>query len=195
MNEFHSKDNIKTTALLEEYKELRSDIRILTSLELIFLALSILIFVFMFTAATISDKFILLFISPAMSILFLIIGMGIFAYSTNLGILVSELEDSLNEILEKQVFKRESTVGIFGASSKDFLIKRMSRFWLEISIFGSVIGTAIVIGTLYYNLNNFYTDVGIISYIIFFFDIAIILSTIIMGYRVFSGSWIKIKRK
>ena len=195
MNEFHSKDNIKTTALLEEYKELRSDIRILTSLELIFLALSILIFIFMLTAATLSDKFILLFISPAMSILFLIIGMGIFAYSTNLGILVSELEDSLNELLEKQVFKRESAVGVFGASSKDFLIKRMSRFWLEISIFGSVIGTSIVIGTLYYNLNNFYTDVGIISYIIFFFDIAIILSTIIMGYRVFSGSWIKIKRK
>ena len=46
-----------------------------------------------------------------MSILFLIIGMGIFSYSTNLGILVSELEDSLNEILEEQIFKRESTVG------------------------------------------------------------------------------------
>ena len=111
LNEFHSRDNIKTTALLEEYKELRSDIRILTTLELVFLALSILIFVFMLTAATLSDKFILLFISPAMSILFLIIGMGIFSYSTNLGILVSELEDSLNEILEEQIFKRESTVG------------------------------------------------------------------------------------
>ena len=195
LNEFHSRDNIKTTALLEEYKELRSDIRILTTLELIFLALSILIFVFMLTAATLSDKFILLFISPAMSILFLIIGMGIFSYSTNLGILVSELEDSLNEILEEQIFKRESTVGIFGASSKDFLIKRMSRFWLEISIFGSVIGTAIVIGSLYYNLNKFYNDVGVIAYIIFFFDIGIILTTIIMGYRVFRGSWIKIKRK
>ncbi len=74
MREFRSSNNTKTTALLEEYKELRSDIRILTSLELIFLALSILIFVFMLTVATISDKFILLFISPAMSILFLIIG-------------------------------------------------------------------------------------------------------------------------
>ena len=195
MNEFHSRNNIKTTALLEEYKELRSDIRILTTLELIFLALSILIFVFMLTAATLSDKFILLFISPALSILFLIIGLGIFSYSTNLGILVSELEDSLNEILEEQIFKRESTVGIFGANSKDFLIKRMSRFWLEISIFGSIIGTSIVIGSLYYNLNKFYNDVGVIAHIIFFFDIGIILTTIIMGYRVFRGSWIKIKRK
>ena len=195
MNEFHSRNNIKTTALLEEYKELRSDIRILTTLELIFLALSILIFVFMLTAATLSDKFILLFISPAISILFLIIGMGIFAYSTNLGILVSELEDSLNEILEEQIFKRESTVGIFGASSKDVLIKRMSRFWLEISIFGSVIGTAIVIGSLYSNFNKFYNDVGEIAYIIFFFDIGIIFTTVIMGYHVFRGSWIKIKRK
>ena len=149
----------------------------------------------MLTAATLSDKFILLFISPAMSILFLIIGLGIFSYSTNLGILVSELEDSLNEILEEQIFKRESTVGIFGASSKDFLIKRMSRFWLDISIFGSVIGTAIVIGSLSYNLNKFYNDVGVIAHIIFIFDIGIILTTIIMGYRVFRGSWIKIKRK
>ncbi len=119
--------------------------------------------------------------------------MGIFSYSTNLGILVSELEDRLNEVLEEQIFKRESVVGVFGASSKDFLIKRMSRFWLEISIFGSVIGTAIVIGSLYYNLNKFYNDVGVIAYIIFFFDIGIILSTIIMGYRVFRGSWIKLK--
>jgi hypothetical protein len=195
LNDFQSRDNIKITAVLNEYKELRSDIRILTILELIFLALSILIFVFMLTASTLSDKFILLFISPAMSILFLIIGMGIFAYSTNLGILVSELEDSLNEILEEQIFKRESAVGVFGASSKDFLIKRMSRFWLEISIFGSVIGTAIVIGTLYYNLTKFSLEVGIIAYIIFIFDIAIILTTIILGYRVFRGSWIKIKRK
>lgn len=195
MKEFNSRDDIKATALLEEYKELRADIRILTNLELIFLALSILIFIFMLTAATLSDKFILLFVSPAMSILFLIIGMGILAYSTNLGILASELEDNLNEILEDQIFKRESVVGVFGASSKDFLIKRISRFWLEISIFGSVIGTAIVIGSLYYNLNEFYNDVGIIAYIIFFFDIAIILTTIIMGYRVFRGSWIKIKRK
>ena len=195
MNNFQSRDNIKATAVLEEYKELRSDIRILTILELIFLALSILIFVFMLTASSLSDKYILLFISPAVSILFLIIGMGIFAYSTNLGILVSELEDSLNEILEEKIFKRESAVGIFGTSSKDFLIKRISRFWLEISIFGSIIGTTIVIGSLYYNLNKFYNDVGVIAYIIFFFDIAIILTTIIIGYLVFRGSWIKIKRK
>ena len=195
MNDFQSRDNNKITAVLQEYKELRSDIRILTILELIFLALSILIFVFMLTVATISDKFILLFLSPAMSILFLIIGMGIFSYSTNLAILISEIEDSLNEVLEEQIFKRESTVGIFGANSKDFLIKRMSKFWLEISIFGSVIGTAIVIGSLYYNLNKFYNDVGVIAYIIFFFDIAIILTTIIIGYLVFRGSWIKIKRK
>ena len=139
----------------------------------------------MLTAATLSDKFILLFISPAISILFLIIGMGIFAYSTNLGILVSELEDSLNEILEEQIFKREATVGIFGASSKDVLIKRMSRFWLEISIFGSVIGTAIVIGSLYSNFNKFYNDVGEIAYIIFFFDIGIIFTTINNGISCF----------
>ena len=106
LNEFRNTNNIKTTALLEEYRELRADIRILTILELIFLALSILIFVFMLTASTVSDKYILLFFSPAMSILFLIIGMGIFSYSTNLGILVSELEDSLNEILGEQIFKR-----------------------------------------------------------------------------------------
>jgi hypothetical protein len=70
-------------------------------------------------------------------------------------------------------------VAVFGASSKDFLIKRMSRFWLEISILDRLL-VPLCYWKLYYNLNKFYNDVGVIAYIIFFFDIGIILSTIIM---------------
>lgn len=69
------------------------------TVEMTFLALSILIFAIMFIASTLSNQYILLFISPLLSILFLIIGMSMFAYQTNLGLLASEVEDQLNEIL------------------------------------------------------------------------------------------------
>jgi len=56
------------------------------TVEMTFLALSILIFAVMFITSTLSDQYILLFVSPLLSILFLIIGMSIFAYQTNLSL-------------------------------------------------------------------------------------------------------------
>jgi hypothetical protein len=54
----------------------------------------------MFIASTLSNQYILLFIYlPSFIDLFLIIGMSMFAYQTNLGLLVSGVEDQLNEIL------------------------------------------------------------------------------------------------
>jgi hypothetical protein len=56
------------------------------TVEMTFLALSILIFAVMFITSTLSDQYILLFVSPLLSILFLIIGMSMFAYQTNLSL-------------------------------------------------------------------------------------------------------------
>lgn len=80
------KDKSKTTALLREYREIRSEIRAVITVEMTFLALSILIFAIMFITSTLSNQYILLFISPLLSILFLIIGMSMFAYQTNLSL-------------------------------------------------------------------------------------------------------------
>jgi hypothetical protein len=56
------------------------------TVEMTFLALSILFFAVMFITSTLSDQYILLFVSPLLSILFLIIGMSMFAYQTNLSL-------------------------------------------------------------------------------------------------------------
>ena len=73
-----------TTALLREYREIRSEIRAVMTVEVTFLALSIIIFAVMFIASTLSNQYILLFIAPLLSILFLIIVMSMFAYQKTL---------------------------------------------------------------------------------------------------------------
>ena len=49
------------------------------------------------------------------------------AYTSNLGLLASEIEDNLNDLLGGEVMKWESTVGIFGGRSKDFMVKRLGK--------------------------------------------------------------------
>lgn len=85
---------------------------------------------------TISNQYILLFISPMVSILLLIMGLAMNAYTSNLSLLASEIEDNLNDLLGGEVMKWESTVGIFGGKSKDFMVKRLGRAWFTISFFG-----------------------------------------------------------
>jgi hypothetical protein len=70
------KNKPKLTVLLREYREIRSEIRAVMNVEMTFLALSILIFAVMLIASILSNQYILLFISPLLSILFLIIGMS-----------------------------------------------------------------------------------------------------------------------
>lgn len=81
----------------------------------------------MFMLASISSQYILVFISPMVSILLLIIGLAMNAYTSNLSLLASQIEDNLNELLGEEVMKWESTVGIFGGGSKDFMVKRLGK--------------------------------------------------------------------
>ena len=190
----NSKNKFKIIALLREYREIRSEIRAIMTIEMTFLALSILIFAIMFISSTLSNQYILLFISPLLSILFLIIGMSMFAYQTNLGLLASEIEDNLNEILGESVMKWESSVGIFGGRSKDFLIRRIGKFWEVMTLFGAGVGIAVVGISLGYGFVKFYEQVGQIASIsLLLADSGIIITTIILGYRFFKGSWIKVK--
>jgi hypothetical protein len=190
----NSKNKFKIIALLREYREIRSEIRAIMTIEMTFLALSILIFAIMFISSTLSNQYILLFISPLLSILFLIIGMSMFAYQTNLGLLASEIEDNLNEILGASVMKYESSVGILRGRSKDFLIKRIGRFWQEMTLFGVGVGITILSASLWYGFAGFYKQVGLVASVgLLLVDIGTIITIIILGYRFFKGSWIKVK--
>jgi hypothetical protein len=190
-----SKNTSKMTALLTEYREIRSEIRNVMTMEMTFLVLSILIFAVMFIASTLSNQYILFFVSPLLSILFLIIGMGMFAYQTNLGLLASEVEDALNEILGESVMKRESSVGIFGGRSKDFLIRRIGKFWLEMTLFGVGVGIAVVIISLVYGFYKFSKQVGpTVPISLLLVDIGIIIIIVILGYRFLKGNWIIFKK-
>jgi hypothetical protein len=189
------KNQSKIMALLREYRELRSEIRAVMTVEMIFLALSILTFAVMFIASTLSNQYILLFISPPLSILFLIIAMCVLAFQTNLGLFASEIEDQLNEILGESVMKWESSVGIFGARSKDFLIRRIGKFWRVMTLFGVGVGIVIVGISLLYGFVEFYKQVGLpIASIILLLDVGIIVTVIMLGYRYFSGSWSIVKK-
>jgi hypothetical protein len=125
----------KIRILTNEYTTVRTEIRIYSILEIIFVCVSILIFRTMFMLGTISNQYILLFISPMVSMLLLIMGLAMNAYTSNLALLASEIEDSLNELLGEELVKWESTAGIFGGSSKDFMVKRLGKAWFTISLF------------------------------------------------------------
>ncbi len=126
----------KIRILTNEYTTVRTEIRIYSILEIIFVCISILIFTTMFMLGSISNQYILLFISPMVSMLLLIMGLAMNAYTSNLALLASEIEDNLNELLGEEVVKWESTVGIFGGRSKDFMVISSSRANLIISCFG-----------------------------------------------------------
>lgn len=189
-----SKDARKIAILTNEYTTVRIEIRTYSILEIIFVCVSILTFTIMFMLASISNQYILVFLSPMVSILLLIIGLAMTAYTSNLSLLASQIEDNLNELLGEEVMKWESTVGIFGGGNKDFMVKRLGKAWLTTSLFGIAIVAALNVSTLWYGFGPFYDDVGNVASIFLLFDIAIIIGAIVIGYRLITGSWKKITK-
>jgi hypothetical protein len=187
-------DTTKSNILLSEYSMVRTEIRVYSILEIIFICISVLTFAILFMLASISGQYILLFISPMVSILLLIIALAMNAYTSNLGLLASEIEDKLNEQLGENIVKWESTVGIFGGTSKDFMIKRLGRAWLTTSFFGIAVVSALIISTLWYGFGPFYSKVGYVAWIFLLFDITIIVGAIIIGYGLLTGTWKKVKK-
>jgi hypothetical protein len=72
----NDKDERKIRILTNEYTILRTEIRTYSILEIIFVCISILIFSILFMLGNISNQYILLFISPMVSILLLIMGLA-----------------------------------------------------------------------------------------------------------------------
>ena len=184
----------RASFLMNEYRIVRNEVRSFSIVEIILVSISILIFTTLFIVGTISNQYILIFISPMVSILILMIGLALFVYTTNLSLLASEIEDNLNELIGDQVMKWESSVGIFGRSSKDILAKRLGKTWLMTLFFGFVIVSALMISTLWYAFTPFYHEFGNTAWIFLLFDIIIIGAAVVIGYSLLIGTWKKIKK-
>jgi hypothetical protein len=189
-----AKERFKVTILLREYSELRANIRTFTRLAVTFLALSILIFAAMFITAIVTDQPILLFVSPGLSILLILIGLSMTTYTTNLGLMANEIEDEMNELMGEPVMRWEMTVGVFTGYTSDLLVKRLGKIWYEMSFLAAGIAVTLVVISLWYGFARFYTEIGLGAWGFLAFDIAISIITIYLGYRFFRGSWEKVKK-
>jgi hypothetical protein len=104
------KEKLKIDALLREYIEIRHESRTYEVLQIVCISLSALTFVVMLIVAVSSNEYILLFISPLVSIFFILLAIGMQVYITNLGLRASQIEDQLKNILGEPVIQWESTI-------------------------------------------------------------------------------------
>src|SRR5206468_2926026 len=84
-------NRLKVTILIEEYRALRAEIRMLEVLATISGALAILAFITMFIASLALNQGIIIFLAPMVSLLFVIIALILYSFSTNVGLLASEV--------------------------------------------------------------------------------------------------------
>lgn len=119
------REKLKIDALLSEYVEIRHECRTYEVLQIVCISLSILTFIVMLIFAVSSNQYILLFISPLVSIFFILLVIGMQVYITNLGLRTRQIEDQLKSILDEPVIQWESTIGIFMTASGDILTSPM----------------------------------------------------------------------
>jgi hypothetical protein len=189
-----TREKFKINALLKEYGELRANIRTYTGLAVTFLALSLITFIVMFMAAIITHEPILLFVSPGLSIVFILTGLSMTAYITNLGLMASEIEEEMNEMLGESVMRWEMSVGVFTGYATDLLVKRLDKIWYEMSFLAVGIAMTLVIISLWYTFGEFYTKIGLGALGFLIFDITISVATVFLAYKLFRGSWEKVKK-
>jgi hypothetical protein len=187
-----SKDELKVTALLKEYGHVRQEVRTFEVLQIMCIFLSVIIFVIMFIGGIFSGRFIFFFISPAISIFFMIIAMGMMAYINNLGIRSSQISGQLKKILEETTIDWENTVGIFGSIRETLFTKKIAKYWWQIAIIAIGLGIAPTISVMVYGFEQYVDEVGII---IAYLTLILYASTIIVGFIVFYRleTWQRIK--
>jgi hypothetical protein len=185
--------SLKVRILIEEYRALRAEIRMLEVLATVIGVLAIFTIVTMFIASLALNQEIIVFLAPMISLLFVIIALILYSFSTSVGILASEVEDLLNELSGEQLMKWELRLGPLFGKPKDFILKRISKFWLQITFLGLGIVAVVVLIALVYEFDSFYRDVGYIAWIIFALDIGTTIAVYILGFSFVTGTWRKIK--
>ena len=188
------KDQLKVTALLKEYEEIRKEVRMFEIIEISSIYLAIITFISMFIIGVLSSKYIFIFIAPSISIFFIIAGMGIHAYTINLGIRSSQISGKLKKILGESTIEWENTVGVFGSMHENIFTKKIGKYWTRLAILTIIVGITPVIIGLSYSFKQFYDQVGY-TVILFFIGFYIIIAffSIYLGYKL--RTWEKVNIK
>lgn len=191
----NTKDKLKVTALLKEYEEVRKEVRTFEILEIISIFLSILTFISLFIIAVLYSKYIFLFISPSISIFFIVVSMGMHAYTINLGIRSSQIAGKLKKILDEPTIEWENTVGVFGSIHENIFTKKIGKYWNQLSILTIVLGVMpLLIGLIYGVSNGLFNEVNFFLSLFFAaFYIVVSFFGLYLGYKL--RTWEKIRIK
>jgi hypothetical protein len=188
------KDQLKVTALLKEYEEIRKEVRMFEIIEISSIYLAILTFISIFIIGVLSSNYIFIFIAPSISIFFIISGMGIHAYTINLGIRSSQISGKLKKILGESTIEWENTVGVFGSMHENIFTKKITKYWIQLAILTIIVGITTVIIGLLYSFIPFSKQVGLTIPLFFVgFYIIIAFLSLYLGYKL--RTWEKVNVK
>ena len=188
------KDQLKVTALLKEYEEIRKEVRIFEIIEISSIYLSLLTFISIFIIGVLSSNYIFVFIAPTISIFFIMASMGMHAYTINLGIRSSEIAGKLKKILDEPTIEWENTVGVFGSMHENIFTKKIGKYWTQLAILTIIVGVTPVIIGLSYSFNQFYDQADYILALFFIiFYIIIAFFGLYLGYKLRTWERINVK--
>jgi hypothetical protein len=190
---FDIKDRYKIEALLREYSEIRSEVRTFEILQLICIFLSVLSFAIMFSIGVIHDQYIIVFISPSISIFFVLIALAILGYNTSLGVRSVRIEGILKKYLGESTIEWEQTVGIFGLVGGGILNVKITKYWTKVSALAIVTGVIPVFVGIAYGFNNFFNEVNSVAWYLVIFYLIIAGLMIFIGYRFYTRDWERVK--
>jgi hypothetical protein len=139
----NNRDKFKITILLKEYSRITYDARTNWMLWVVCITLSILVFSLMLVAAVIYDKYILLLVSPALSLFFGLMALAILGMILNSLLRINEIADNLNQILDQTVMKWESSGWI-----PNMMVTNVVRYVNIISFFAIVVAAAPIVISL-----------------------------------------------
>ena len=189
-----TKDQLKVTALLKEYEEIRKEVRIFEIIEISSIYLSLLTFISIFIIGVLSSNYIFVFIAPTISIFFIMASMGMHAYTINLGIRSSQIAGKLKKILDEPTIEWENTVGVFGSMHENIFTKKVTKYWIQLAILTIIVGITPVIIGLLYSFNRLYDQIGYIMALFFIiFYIVIAFFGLYLGYKL--RTWERVNLK
>ena len=125
------------TALLREYSDQRAEIRLFEVLAIVCIVISILASSALLSAGVFSKEYILLLISPALSIFFIILAMALGSYVITLILRLTDIEDKANRILKEGVLEFSSS---FLLLRPDVIEKGIGKYWTRIVWMGLATG-------------------------------------------------------
>lgn len=187
-----NKNELRATLLSSEYKEVRTEVRTMLILETISIFLSIFVFIILFTISVFTKEYIFLFISPALSLLLIILAMGMFSYTVSLGLRASEVEGELKKILGVATIQWESTVGIFGVLTQqsDIFSAKIGKEWKIIAILAIIVSSALIVLLLSHYFSLFYSEWELWAYPAIGIDILAAAVTVYFGVTLlFKQAW------